>query len=104
MTYMYGSLLDRDSFFICYPGWKGLRDAPVLYEVPLQTALLRGLPPSQQYDRRRTEHEGSSSPHAMEPSATGLQQARAWTATLVQHGNAFVVYFLAFVVDRGQWC
>ena len=97
------------------PVWKGPRDAPVLcviaqftvllfHEVLLQTTLHCRLPPSQQYDRRQMEHEGSLSPHAMEPLATGLQ-VRAWTdTTLVQRRNTFVVYFLAFTVRCGRRC
>ena len=74
-------------------------------KVPLQTALHCRFPPSQQYDRWQIEYKGSSSLHAMEPSATGLQQVRTWTdATLVQSRNAFVIYFLAFTVGRGRRC
>ena len=66
--------------------------------IPRGTASNHRFPSSQQYDRRQTEHEGSSSLHAMEPSATGLQQARVLTdATLVQCRNAFVVYFHSWV-------
>ena len=41
---------------------------------------------------------------AMETSATGLQQARAWTdPMLVQCRNTFILHFLAFAVGRGRW-
>lgn len=95
------------------PGWRGPWDAPVLCgnRVVCSTVMPRGTAPnrgfllSQQCDRRRMERKGSSSQHAVEPSATGLPQAKALTdAMLVQHRNAFVVYFLAFAVGRGWRC
>ena len=110
--YSNSKLWGRDTV-VYFPGWKGPQDAPVLcgnravYSavMPHGTAPNHRFPLSQQYDRQRTEHEGSSSPRAMEPSATGLQQVKALTdATLVQHRNTFVVYFLAFTVGRGRRC
>ena len=75
----------------------------LFHKATLQTTLHRRLLLSQQYNWWRMEHEGSSSPDAMEPSTTGLQQVRVWTdAMLVQHRNAFVVYFLAFAVGCGR--